>query len=254
MDNLIKKQQNSICKYLRNNSGPGINNINEITPSIFISDYENSKDIGLLREYNIKHVINLSDCDKLETFLNKMRKVKIKEHRIFIRDEPGQSLTAAMNDTYDIIQEIIDSKKKVLIHCNAGVSRAPSILISYFMRRQYMISYEKYIRITKVKTKHQRFLELINPDNSILLKIIKWIKTARPCINPNPGFIYQLIVLEHELKRQYADPINKIIKYDEHLRLEKDLTLSFSESSEETTTNRNYKLHSLSDLSNLMLN
>ncbi len=64
--------------------------------------------------------------------------------------------------------EVINSAKKaggiVYVHCNAGISRSPTIVAAYLM---------KYINVS-----HTTALEMI--------------KTTRPKIKPNPGFIKQL--------------------------------------------------------------
>ena len=52
----------------------------------------------------------------------------------------------------------------VLVHCNAGVSRAPSIVIGYLMLREGLPFEDAYGQV----------------------------KVARPSVCPNPGFYQQL--------------------------------------------------------------
>lgn len=64
----------------------------------------------------------------------------------------------------DFIEEAHAAKGCVLVHCNAGVSRSASVVIGYLMQRRDM-----------------RFEEAYN-----------LVKSWRPCIQPNAGFMQQL--------------------------------------------------------------
>ncbi|KRG07666.1 dual specificity protein phosphatase 19 [Drosophila mojavensis] len=64
----------------------------------------------------------------------------------------------------DFIEEARAAKGCVLVHCNAGVSRSASVVIGYLMNRRDM-----------------RFEEAYN-----------LVKSWRPCIQPNAGFMQQL--------------------------------------------------------------
>lgn len=64
----------------------------------------------------------------------------------------------------DFIEEAKAAKGCVLVHCNAGVSRSASVVIGYLMQRRDM-----------------RFEEAYN-----------LVKSWRPCIQPNAGFMQQL--------------------------------------------------------------
>jgi protein-tyrosine phosphatase len=84
-------------------------------------------------------------------------------------------------------------KWKVLVHCHAGVSRSSTIVISYLMR--------KYI-------------------NFSLNDALKFVKSKRPIIKPNKGFMKQLQKYEDKLKKDYLEsdlktPFTKRIRKDQ---------------------------------------
>ncbi|ALC44075.1 Mkp, partial [Drosophila busckii] len=64
----------------------------------------------------------------------------------------------------DFIEQAHSTKGCVLVHCNAGVSRSSAVVIGYLMKRRDM-----------------RFEEAYN-----------LVKSWRPCIQPNVGFMRQL--------------------------------------------------------------
>ncbi|XP_017010694.2 dual specificity protein phosphatase 19 [Drosophila takahashii] len=64
----------------------------------------------------------------------------------------------------DFIDEARQSQGCVLVHCNAGVSRSASVVIGYLMQRRDMCYEDAY----------------------------NLVKSWRPCIQPNAGFMQQL--------------------------------------------------------------
>lgn len=79
-------------------------------------------------------------------------------------DLPETNLTPVMNQCFPIIRSALQNSKNILVHCNAGVSRSASIVIAFL-----------------IQEKHNSF--------EIAYAVLK---SARPCIQPNPGFLNQL--------------------------------------------------------------
>ncbi|XP_030375144.1 dual specificity protein phosphatase 19 [Scaptodrosophila lebanonensis] len=73
----------------------------------------------------------------------------------------------------DFIEEARSAKGCVLVHCNAGVSRSASVVIAYLIQRRDMSFEEAY----------------------------NLVKSWRPCIQPNAGFMQQL----KQYNRNYAN-------------------------------------------------
>jgi dual specificity phosphatase 10 len=70
------------------------------------------------------------------------------------------------------IHSYLNVKEKVLVHCYAGMSRSPTIVIAYLMRYR----------------------------NMTMLDAHSFVKSKRKCIVINPGFKRQLIEYESDIE------------------------------------------------------
>ncbi|KAF0026972.1 hypothetical protein F2P81_021709 [Scophthalmus maximus] len=83
---------------------------------------------------------------------------------VSILDHPDADLLLHIQDCCDFIQQARSEKGVVLVHCNAGVSRAPSVVIGYLM----------------------------SCDSRSFDDALSLVKSARLASSPNPGFLDQL--------------------------------------------------------------
>jgi hypothetical protein len=203
-----------IVKYASSSVGPGLNKISEITTNIFCSDDQVASDIAHIKELRINVVLSIGEKASDE-LLAAYEKKKIKYVQIPMKDDPQQQLGPALIQSYELINAVLASSHRILIHCNSGTSMAPSVIIGYMLRRTYKISYTKYCKmldavwnvdhdhnpkdtIQKAKDTVILLEDLVAPLESKLRKVIEFVKQARSCINPNPGFIWQLLMYEQK--------------------------------------------------------
>lgn len=88
-------------------------------------------------------------------------------------DLPETDIAPVVRRCTDVIDACVRAGRNVLVHCNAGVSRSPSVVIAYLMQRrncQYQDAYDL-------------------------------VKAVRPCIRPNAGFEAQLrrLQIDHSI-------------------------------------------------------
>ena len=137
----------------------------------------------------------IADCDEYTRLVNEEKEKRRKEknisvilnvtshvpfyheseftyHRIPIIDAPNVDIKQYFDETYKIIDETLSGDKKILIHCQAGISRSATIVIAYIMKKNKMKMNDAY----------------------------KLVHDKRPCIGPNLGFCGQLIMYEKEFK------------------------------------------------------
>jgi len=92
-------------------------------------------------------------------------KVPVKNHfQIFCDDLDESPLIEHFDKTFEFIELALSNNGKILVHCMAGVSRSPTVVTAYLMRKR-KLSFEDAFAIVKAK---------------------------RDCVGPNDGFMKQL--------------------------------------------------------------
>ena len=121
-------------------------------------------DIDLLEKHKVTHILNLG------TYVKNYFPSKIEYHNVKINDFCDQEVLKYFDLAFKFIDEGL-TQGCVVIHCNAGVSRASTFMIGYLMNRERM--------------------PLDNAFN--------FVKSKRPVIKPNTGFLQQLRTYNKEL-------------------------------------------------------
>ncbi|XP_076024212.1 dual specificity protein phosphatase 19-like [Genypterus blacodes] len=129
-----------------------------VKPHLLLGSQDAAHDFGTLRKHKVSHILNVAfGVDNIfpDFFIYKT---------ISILDQPDANLLLHMQECCDFIQQAYSEKGVVLVHCNAGVSRAPAVVIGYLM----------------------------SCDDQPFEAALSLVKTARPTSCPNPGFLEQL--------------------------------------------------------------
>jgi hypothetical protein len=106
--------------------------------------------------------------------------------RLLISDYKDQRIADFFDEAFEFIEGARFQGKKVFVHCVQGISRSSTVVISYLMR---------YKRWT-------------------MQRALKHVKTVRPIVNPNPGFLEQLKELELRLGL-HTDNLDHIVDEEE---------------------------------------
>ncbi|KAI5613952.1 dual specificity phosphatase 19, partial [Silurus asotus] len=124
----------------------------------FTASQDAASDTATLRNYKVTHVLNVA-CGVENLF---------PEHFIYktvpMMDLPETQLTPFLPQCFEFIDEARKQDGVVLLHCNAGVSRSASVAIAYLMAKEKIPFEEAFNRV----------------------------RSARPSIHPNAGFLLQL--------------------------------------------------------------
>ena len=137
-----------------------------ILKNLFLGSAFDAQDFLALRKNNIHLIVNVTKDIHIDNYRG-LGFEDIKVIRIPIDDIHTESLNTnnLLETTLETIKKYIDENKGVLVHCRAGVSRSASIVIAYLM---------KY-------------------HNLSFNQAHEYVRTKRPIINPNVGFISQLL-------------------------------------------------------------
>ncbi|KAI9280370.1 dual specificity phosphatase [Sporodiniella umbellata] len=128
----------------------------EILPRIYLGSYESvTKEV--MTDKKITHVLSLGD------FSNDLD-LKVEYKNINIMDVDGQNIIQYFEETNLFIQDAYKAGGRILIHCQAGVSRSATVLAACLMNSK--------------KIKRDEALDLI--------------RRKRGCVAPNTGFMEQL--------------------------------------------------------------
>lgn len=136
----------------------------KILEGFFIGDYATANNKASLKNSKITHIL---------TVMNGVDPTPFPEEFVYkqfhVRDDEEQDLTSI----FDLCHSFIDQGRThsgVLVHCAAGISRSATIALSYLM-----------------KTRKSNF------DNEL-----EFLRTIRPIVDPNPGFVKQLKIYEKQ--------------------------------------------------------
>jgi protein-tyrosine phosphatase len=97
-------------------------------------------------------------------------------YSIDIRDKESVDLRPHLEAACVYIERALARGEGVLVHCQQGVSRSPSIVIAYLIRNHGM-SYES---------------------------ALAFVRRKRACVKPNPGFARALVEWEQSWRRPQA--------------------------------------------------
>ncbi|XP_074857211.1 dual specificity protein phosphatase 19 [Carettochelys insculpta] len=129
-----------------------------IKPWLLLGSQDAAQDLETLKKYGVTHVLNVAYGVE-NAFPNDFMYKSIS-----ILDLPETDITSYFPECFEFIEQAKMQDGVVLIHCNAGVSRAAAIIIGF----------------------------LIHSEGLDFARAFSWVKNARPAICPNPGFMEQL--------------------------------------------------------------
>ncbi|KAM9988703.1 hypothetical protein ACTFIY_004760 [Dictyostelium cf. discoideum] len=175
-DDLSHKIEIIIPQSILNNCINNNNNNNKInyeSINLYIGSQDAAFNKSDLQLKNIKSILNVGiginnlftkeNSDINDGFI-------INYCNVEIYDDVNYNIIEKFDKCFEFIDSNIENNG-ILVHCNAGVSRSATILISYLMK--------------KLKTPLSLSLEIL--------------KSSRPQCKPNQGFLKQLEIFEKEL-------------------------------------------------------
>ncbi|XP_046670062.1 dual specificity protein phosphatase 10-like isoform X3 [Homalodisca vitripennis] len=137
-----------------------------VLPFLYLGNARDAADLETLSAHGISRVLNVTS--QLPGY---HEHCGITYRQLPASDSGHQNLKQYFEVAFQFIEEARTSGASVLIHCQAGVSRSPTIAIAYIMQHRQLTMVEAY----------------------------KLVKAARPIISPNLNFMGQLLELEQGL-------------------------------------------------------
>jgi atypical dual specificity phosphatase len=118
----------------------------EVLPNLLVGEYPRAEDIEWLkRGLAVSAVFSLQDNDDLASkglslarLLDGYREHAIEFRRMPVADNDTEALSAALPRAVEELDRLIAAGHRVLLHCNAGYNRAPTVAIAYLHVRHSM--------------------------------------------------------------------------------------------------------------------
>ena len=140
--------------------------ISRITDTLYISGKEDCMNLSVLQKNGITHIINMTTDIPNHFIENQIHYLNLQA-----LDSHKQTLSQFFQIAFGFIEAAKEKNGRVLVHCHAGISRSSSMVIAYLMW-----------------SRGWRFGDTI-----------VFVKKQRSCIDPNIGFIGQLMELDNLL-------------------------------------------------------
>jgi len=140
--------------------------LSEILPGLFLGSSRDAEDLNLLKQYQIKTIINISTSIPCyfenENYFEYLR--------LPCHDSPNQNILQYFETTFEYIHQKLSTYKNILVHCQGGVSRSPSFIIGYLMKYHSKTFDEAHNLVRNKRS-------IINPNLNFLGQLTRYQQT-----------------------------------------------------------------------------
>ncbi|HKD69587.1 MAG TPA: dual specificity protein phosphatase family protein [Candidatus Binataceae bacterium] len=113
--------------------------VTELLPELLIGEYPRPQDVAWLSQvHRITAVLNLQDDDDLNikgldlpALAASYRRAGITLVRMPVPDSSADHLERALEDAVAQVHGLVQAGRRVYLHCNAGINRAPTVAIAF---------------------------------------------------------------------------------------------------------------------------
>lgn len=147
----------------------GLPSVTELSPELLIGEYIRPEDVEWLKQtHGVTAVFNLQDDEDLkvkgldlaalEAAYGRHAMVAV---RVPVPDASDEQLALRLESALSQLRRLIDSGRRVYLHCNAGVNRAPTVAIAFIHAHRMMPLGEAvaYVKSRRVCAPFDRMLE-----------------------------------------------------------------------------------------------
>lgn len=165
-----------IMLFNRENSANGIMicGINQVNNYLYISDWHSISDPNAVAEHKIDNVISIMDWSPPEEWCEKCHLLNIKTFYYEIDDHPSVNIIPIAEQIHTQIEQMKSQGETVLLHCQAGVSRSATVVLFHLLKLNRLLWGDDWTKYATVSEQ------------------VVFLKTKRPIVHPNYGFILQL--------------------------------------------------------------
>ncbi|XP_064209426.1 dual specificity protein phosphatase 18 [Anguilla rostrata] len=160
---------------------PRLAGLGKITEHLYLSSGKAANDSSMVCAFKITCIINATEN------VTNIPIPAVEYVRVPVADSPLSQLSDHFDGVADKIHRVHEQQGRVLVHCNAGISRSATLCLAYLMKHRSMTLADAH----------------------------DWVRSRRPIIRPNSGFWKQLIDYEYKLHgsgtvRMISSPVGEI--------------------------------------------
>ena len=146
---------------------------NKILSNLYLGNCIHSGNRKILIDLKITNIINVTRNMMDSQTIKNDKQLNVEYLRIPITDSPNEQIETKFKGSAVYIDKILaDPRKRVLIHCQHGISRSSAILIAYLIwKRQW--SYDETFKFVKNRR------NTICPNKGFVMKLKDWSQSIR---------------------------------------------------------------------------
>lgn len=126
----------------------------EVYPGILVGDELDATEHDYLKASGITHMLNVSqgtEVGQVNTTADDYAGLPIKFKGLKIVDCDNTNLEDYLQGIIEFIDDAIDNGGKVLVHCQLGISRSPSVAAAYLIVRKGFSAEEAVLKIRRMR-------------------------------------------------------------------------------------------------------
>jgi len=144
----------------------------QVLPHLYLGNMRDASNMAILAKLNIRYILNVTAKPRMDSL-----PPGFQYKHLEAADNGFQNLRQFFEEAFAFIDEAKKANTGVLVHCQAGISRSPTIAVAYLMKQYLMGMADAY----------------------------KFVKTRRSIISPNLNFMGQLWEFEQVLRSSEND-------------------------------------------------
>ncbi|CAF1128544.1 unnamed protein product [Adineta steineri] len=134
---------------------------------LYHGDLNHARNKKLLKELDIRHIINICDYELEKDILDQFNVLWIDAD-----DDISTNINQYFQKTNQFLQSCKEKDEKVLVHCQMGISRSSSIVLAYLMKYHHDSLSQAYDYLIE----RRRYAA---PNAGFFLQLIRYEKTLK---------------------------------------------------------------------------
>jgi dual specificity MAP kinase phosphatase len=153
--------------------------MSKITPTLWLSGESDARNPSFLQWARITHILNCAD----DSSPNYPLHIPLIVEQIPMEDDETHAIPAQLDEAVQLLDTWLEQGHTVLVHCRAGISRSPTVILAWLIRYKHMSFEEAWSLVVKQRN-------IIQP-NPYFMHLLRCLSTPSHPLNLNPKGVPQ---------------------------------------------------------------